>query len=172
MPNTPNEVQDKPLELGVKVQSILTSLILMVMAWVGYNIHTTIPNAIDKLREDLVDVKIISLQTAQTTDYLQMQLRQCQQNYAELLNRVQELEKEDARNHNLRNNSHGRNENRNENTSDSRYSSIAHDIISYSIECRSLRWGPALGYAGVSKGSDVAGITPGAYVVGNQNQGR
>lgn len=34
------EVQDKPTEVGIKLNNILTALVLMVMSWVGYNINT------------------------------------------------------------------------------------------------------------------------------------
>jgi len=33
------EVQDKPTEVGIKLNNILTALVLMVMSWVGYMIN-------------------------------------------------------------------------------------------------------------------------------------
>jgi hypothetical protein len=39
------DVQDKSTETGVKINNILTALVLMVMSWVGYNI--------DKLKDDV-----------------------------------------------------------------------------------------------------------------------
>ena len=34
-----NEVQDKQTETGIKINNIISALILMVMSWVGYNIE-------------------------------------------------------------------------------------------------------------------------------------
>ena len=36
----PQYVQDKSAEVGIKLNNILTALILMVMAWVGFNINS------------------------------------------------------------------------------------------------------------------------------------
>jgi len=33
-------VVDRPLEVGIKLNNILTALVLMVMSWVGFNIDT------------------------------------------------------------------------------------------------------------------------------------
>jgi len=33
------EVQDKPTEVGIKLNNVLTALVLMVMSWVGYMIN-------------------------------------------------------------------------------------------------------------------------------------
>lgn len=43
------DVQDKPAEIGIKLNNILTALILMVMSWVGVNITT--------LKEDIGEIK-------------------------------------------------------------------------------------------------------------------
>lgn len=37
--NKPEEVQDRPTEAGIRLQNILTFLVLAVMSWVGYNIE-------------------------------------------------------------------------------------------------------------------------------------
>lgn len=33
------EVNDKPAEVGIKLNNVLTALVLMVMSWVGMNIN-------------------------------------------------------------------------------------------------------------------------------------
>ena len=45
------EVQDKPTENGIKLNNILTALILGVMSWVGVNI-TTMKDDISLMRTD------------------------------------------------------------------------------------------------------------------------
>lgn len=40
MTNEVSEVKDIPTENGVKINNILTFLVLSVMTWVGYNINT------------------------------------------------------------------------------------------------------------------------------------
>ena len=42
-------VHDKPAESGIKLNNILTALVLMVMSWVGLNI--------DRMRDDISDLR-------------------------------------------------------------------------------------------------------------------
>ncbi len=35
----PVDVADRPTEVGIKLNNVLTALVLMVMSWVGYNIN-------------------------------------------------------------------------------------------------------------------------------------
>jgi len=43
-------VADRPTESGIKINNILTALVLMVMSWVGYNIND--------LKDSLSDIRI------------------------------------------------------------------------------------------------------------------
>lgn len=57
------DVQDKPAEIGIKLNNILTFLVLAVMSWVGYNIQAMkdeiVRNRIDSSinRNDLQHMK-------------------------------------------------------------------------------------------------------------------
>lgn len=42
-------VVDRPTEVGIKLNNILTALVLMVMSWVGYNIN--------QMKEDIGEVR-------------------------------------------------------------------------------------------------------------------
>lgn len=44
-------VADMPTESGIKINNILTALVLMVMSWVGFNINF--------LKETVTDVKVL-----------------------------------------------------------------------------------------------------------------
>ena len=37
---TTQEVQDKPTEVGIKLNNVLTFMVLSMLSWVGYNIET------------------------------------------------------------------------------------------------------------------------------------
>jgi hypothetical protein len=43
-------VADKPTETGIKLNNILTALVLMVMSWVGFNIN--------HLKDSLADIQV------------------------------------------------------------------------------------------------------------------
>ena len=55
-------VVDRPTEVGVKINNVLTALVLMVMSWVGYNI--------DSMRTQISEVNTSLKLQKQGHDYL------------------------------------------------------------------------------------------------------
>ena len=79
------DVTDKPAEVGIKLNNILTAMILMVMGWVGWNIND--------MKESLAQIKIddalmaneimhLHQETKQLNDALQEHIDECDQRWS------------------------------------------------------------------------------------------
>lgn len=63
-----NEVQDKPTEVGIKLNNILTALVLMVMSWAGYNIQA--------LKDTVYEVREQTSITQNNVEHLEYRLEE------------------------------------------------------------------------------------------------
>lgn len=74
------QVQDRQAEVGIKLNNVLTSLILMVMAWVGWNIND-MRESLSQMRVDdaLMENEIIHLH-----ETLEAHIEDCEERFDQL----------------------------------------------------------------------------------------
>lgn len=68
MSDKTQDVQDKPMEIGIKLNNILTFLVLGVMSWVGFNINS--------MKESIHEIQTVTQVQKTELNYLSEKLEQ------------------------------------------------------------------------------------------------